>query len=175
MPPKGRRGDFSSPVMGEVELGAGCAPLLVTNSRGDFVPTIPSRTGIVRYGFSQIAVSAEGGLFRHFFERLGQHCPTRCRGIAMAQTWLRGRGIEARTLIVSMPDAVRMLGVETVPEGVVGQVLGMRVVVADIPESQALVAGTAEHLGQYTRVGEYLGLLFRNVDRNLVRVDDVAR
>lgn len=174
LPPKGQRGDFSSPVMGEIFLGPTCGPLLVTNTRGDFVLSRPGSTGVARYGFSPCPVDSEDVLFGRFFCRLGQHTGTRCKGLALAQARFEARGVSAQTLVVSVPDAVRMLGPSAPTEGVVGQVQGLRVVVAGIPDGQALLAGPVHHGGHYTRVGDHLGLLFRNVDQNLVLIDDVV-
>ena len=93
----------------------------------------------------------------------------------MALERLQKLGIEAATIVVSEGDARVMLGMEEpVLEGFVGTVGKMKVLVSDMEKGTALVAVAPEHLGVYTRVTDYLGLLFQRIDRSMVVVDDVA-
>ena len=176
LPPKGRRGDFSIPMLGETTLPKGQDPLLVTNARGWLVPTHTSSSGVARFGFSFVVQSEEVSLFHALLEVLRrQQGSLRCRGVPMALERLQKLGIEAATIVVSEGDARVMLGMEEpVLEGFVGTVGKMKVLVSDMEKGTALVAVAPEHLGVYTRVTDYLGLLFQRIDRSMVVVDDVA-
>jgi hypothetical protein len=176
MPPKGRRGDFEVPLLGEVQLGSMQEPLLATNARGGFVPTRMSRTGSARYGFSVCPVEEESSFIPSLFVALARMpAVTRCSDVRMAVAHLRGFGSEARVIVVSSMDAADILGRDVSGEGFVGDSNGMMVVVANLPRGSAMVAVGPEHLGSYTRVGSYLGMLFHRVDRNVVVVDALAR
>jgi hypothetical protein len=178
LPPKGRRGDFKAPLLGEVDLHQGQDPLLATNARGVFLPTSTSRTGVARFGFSPCSFEEEPRLLRRLYEWLWtqQKWPLRCSGIQTAVDRFRSLGLEAKVIVVSAIDAPAMIGKsEPVPEGFAGVVNGMKVLVSDLPKGAALVTVGSDRLGIYTRVEDHLGLLFQRIDQNMVVVDDVAR
>lgn len=178
LPPKGRRGDFSAPVLGEIELPSGQDPLLATNARGQFVATRMGRTGVARFGFSSCAFAEEAQLFQRFYAWLSGRTGTaiRCKGVQVAVDRFRALGLEAKAVVVSSADAAEMLGKnEPVPVGFAGMVNGMKLLVADMPKGAAVVTVGPDRLGVYTRVAEHLGLLFQRIDQNVMVVDDVAR
>jgi hypothetical protein len=175
--PKGKRGDFAAPLLGEVQLPKGQDPLYATNARGGFAVTRMSQTGAARFGFSLCPIDDELQLFRRFFDFIAAEArsPIRCKGVQVAVDRLRGNGLEAKALVVSAFDATEMLGKSDVSlEGPAGMVNGMTVLVADLPKGTAILTVAATRLGVYTRVGDHLGLLFQRVDQNVVVVDDVA-
>lgn len=177
-PTQNARGDFNTPVLGECDIPAGQDPLLATNARGQFMPTRTSKTGSARYGFSQCAIEDEAVLLGRLYRCLSTQSPTtpRCSDVPQAIMRLHVGGLEAQAIVLSAVDAAVMLGVqETEPEGLVGVVQGMNVLVADLPKGAALVMTAPARLGIYQRVEDYVGLLFYRIDQNMVVVDDVAR
>lgn len=177
-PTQNARGDFNIPVLGECDIPAGQDPLLATNARGQFVPTRTSKTGSARYGFSQCAIEDEAVLLGSLYRWLStqSQATQRCKDVPGAIMRLQVAGLEAQAIVLSAVDAALMLGVqETVPEGLVGVVQGMNVLVADLHQGAALVMAAPERLGVYTRVEDYVGLLFYRIDQNMVVVDGVAR
>lgn len=175
LPPKGRRGDFVLPFLGEVGI-QGQDPLLVTNTRGGFVQSRSGQTGVARFGFTVCPQEEEHRLLGSLYAYLSEAEGTpRCMGVQSALDHLEGLGLKARGIVVSAADASAMLGPDTsVLDGLAGTVGGMQVFVTDLPRGAGLVAVAPDQLGIYTRVLDHLGLLFQRVDQNLVVVCDVA-
>jgi hypothetical protein len=92
--------------------------------------------------------------------------------------------MEPKSLVVSESQLTETLGSDfdlnsarraMVFQGYVTMVDGMQLLLSDLAEGLALVAGPPSTVGIYTRVGDHLGLLLQQVDRAIMVVrPDVA-
>lgn len=159
---------FAKPALGEIHIEkADEAPMLATNMRGTFLVTRKSREGVARYGFSTCPVEQEPVLATELARVLwdlsyAYEWGIRCRGVLQAVESFHAQGLNPRTLVVSSILAREVLGQDDLPpEGLVGTVDKMQVMVTDLPEDVAIVALAPAHAGVCVRVGDDIGLLVR--------------
>jgi hypothetical protein len=130
---------------------------------------------MARYGFSPCPAEDEGAvvteLARVLWEMSYAHeWGIRCRGVPQAVEGFRALGLEARTLVVSSQLARGILEqADLPPEGLVGAVDKMQVLVTTLPENTAIVALAPANAGMCVRVGDNLGMLVRPLAFRVVR------
>lgn len=183
------RGGFSTPGLCLTAVSAECMPLLATNMRGRFLPTRRNTHGEAPFGFSYCPLGEEGNLLnelhRTLFDLSGKsNWGNRCSAVSEAVNRLRSSGMEPKSLVVSESQLTETLGSDfdlnsarraMVFQGYVTMVDGMQLLLSDLAEGLALVAGPPSTVGIYTRVGDHLGLLLQQVDRAIMVVrPDVA-
>ena len=158
-------------------------PFLVTNMRGTFLPTRLASSGVVRFGFSEVPLEEDDLILAELHKvvsRLsdGEGWSNRCTSVQEAVARIRGTTLEPKTIVIppSMLDTLGLdLGEEAARarmarQGYVTKIDEMQVLLANLPDGQALVAAAPSVLGVYTRVGNHLGILLQRVDRALVVV-----
>lgn len=157
---------FATPALGEYQLSTSPQdPLLATNMRGTFLGTRPSRENVVRYGFTVCPLNEEGVLVtelaRVLWELSEVHAwDIRCKTVAAAVASFEGH--VPRSLVVSARLAQEVLGQDAPPpEGFVGNIDKMQVLVTSLPENVALVALAPTQAGNSTRVGDNVGMIIR--------------
>lgn len=167
---------FAQPALGEIQIEKDDDdPILATNMRSTFLLTRKSKEGVARYGFSPCPAEDEGAvvteLARVLWEMSYAHeWGIRCRGVPQAVEGFRALGLEARTLVVSSQLARGILEqADLPPEGLVGAVDKMQVLVTTLPENTALVALAPANAGMCVRVGDNLGMLVRPLAFRVVR------
>lgn len=184
-----RGGGFSTPGMCFVDVAADAAPLLATNMRGNFVLTRRNARGQAPFGFSHCPVGQEGPILNQLHRTLielsvREGWTNRCTAVPEAIDRLHTFGVEPRALVLSESQVATMVGSgfdlnaarrAMAIQGFVTVVDGMQLLLSDLPEGSALVAGFPLKVGIYTRVGDHLGLLLQRVNRVLMVVrPDVA-
>jgi hypothetical protein len=174
---------FSVPILLEREVGPEHEPLLVTNSRGLFVPTRRAAEGFARYAFFPCPLDEEDQLLVRLHAALWSEgeaagwtnrAPTLDRGMAV----FRGLASAQPSAVVVSQDAAALEGELSAEEldklrklrGHVAEIHGVRIYLAPLPAGCAIVAAAPKALGVYTRVGDHLGLQLLNVRRTLVVV-----
>ncbi len=178
------RGGFSTPGLCSVNVGEDAMPLLATNMRGRFLPTRPSAEGLARFGFSEVPIGQEGPLLSELHRTLTELSRTngwgnRCSDVAEALTRLQAQGTEPKSLVISEAQLAGILGKDSdlevarramATQGYVTMVGGMQLLLSDLPDGSALVAGSPASLGVYMRVGDHLGMLLQRVNRSIMVV-----
>lgn len=166
------------PILSEVEFNENAAPLLATNMRGSFVVTGHGKTGIVRYGYSEVPLEDEAALLVDLYQSVRRLaidnswtnlCRTPAEGIAR----LRSFGLDPKFVVLSkqdLPPGGETVAVEQLHESV-AETEDVTVLFADLPRGAALVTTLPILVGLYTRVGNHLGILVQKVDRTVVVVD----
>lgn len=183
------RGGFSTPGLCFTAVPADCMPLIATNMRGTFLPTRRNADGLAPFGFSYSPLGEEGVLLNELHRVIWDfsvraNWRNRCTAVSEAVDRLRSQGVEPKSLVVSEGQLARVLGADfnletarqsMATQGYVTVVDGMQVLLSDLSDGSALVAGPPPALGIYTRVGDHLGLLLQRVDRVVMVVrSDVA-
>jgi hypothetical protein len=155
-------------------------PLLVTNTRGQFVLSRRTRDGKGRYGFFECPLEDEAKLLPVLYTTLLTYCrtpgwPTPVPSVAAALDRLP----MARSIVLSSSLISSICGEGFTPEqvatlmkvqGHVAIVNGIQVLAGELPENSAIVSVEPASLGVYTRVGDYLGLQLFDVRQTLVVV-----
>lgn len=183
------RGGFSTPGLCAVDVEQDAMPLLATNMRGRFLPTRASTEGQARFGFSEVPVGREGPLLNELHRTLcelsaANQWGNRCSAVAVAVGRLQSHGIEPKSLVISEAQVASILGAKTdlevarramATQGYVAMVGTMQLLLSDLPDGSAFVAGSPAALGIYMRVGDHLGMLLQRVNRAIMVVrPDVA-
>lgn len=185
-----REGGFAVPVFQE-RVVDDCGPFLASNAKGSFLQPTLSSDNRIRYGFSECPIDQEANLLVEYLRVLWDissrfSWSNRCSGLAQAHRLLGVSGYEPRTLLVSRAKVSKIggeqLAEEDVAKIILGQghlteVEGVRVLPVSIPEEWMLLATAAPLVGFYTRVDNYLGLLFQRINQTvvLIREDGLAR
>lgn len=181
-------GGFSVPVMLERAVSVHEEPLLVSNTKGQFVQTRRNSEGMGRYGFFYCPLGQERAVVvrlhaavEDISKTLGwsNRATTVHEGI---QKFVSLR-VEPKAIVIPTDVVVEICGegftIETaeqamVTQGFVAEVSGLKVLVAPLLKGTALLTAAPSLVGVYTRVGDYLGLQLCNVRQNIVVVNDVA-
>lgn len=175
-----QHGDFDIPAIHEREVGSDEGPFISTNARGTFVEVRrSSERGVARYGFSEVPLANEPELVGALFDFLWQHDSTvRCNSIQAGIDRVQGAASlmvplallsEACGQTVRPEEAEKMMSVQ----GFVTEVNGLRVLASTgLPDDAAIVAAPPGELGCYTRVGDWLGVFLKSVDRTMALVRD---
>lgn len=171
------------PAISEFVVDDWAEPLLATNARKRLVSTRVSSIGTGRYGFSEVPLEDEDAFFVELYGALEAYrhpvtgdpiCRARTGGEALQL--MRRAGLDPAHLIVSgadlgTPDEVVKLKRLAAIQGYITEVDAIRTLVADLPKGCALLTAVPAKLGVYTRVGNYLGVLFLRVDLSMVLVE----
>ena len=181
-----RRGGFSTPGVVLHAVGAEAMPLVASNARGGFVPTRPNRDGLAAMGFSEVPVGQEAPFLNELHRVLwtlsvSQGWTNRCSTVADGVDRLRSFGVEPTSLVLSERLLSSFLdgdiGAARTAMSVMGYVTivdGIQVLLSDLPEGSALIAGPPASVGVYVRAGNHVGVLLQRVNLSLVLVDHVA-
>lgn len=177
-----RQGGFSIPALGERAADPTDGPFFVTNMRGMFLQTRPSREGIVRYGFSPVLVGQDDALLVELHRVLSSRptWPSRCTSVQEAIQRLQQNGMEPHTIIaspnllteitpgldVSLDEAWAAMRARSE----VAVVSGVTVLLADLPGRAGFVAAMPALVGSYVRTGEHLGVVVQRADQALMVV-----
>lgn len=168
----------TAPVFSEVEVDPGEGPLVVSTSRGTFLPTRPTAEGFARYAFFPCQEEVESRIFvdlyRVLCEGLARRAPTVSELVAkpppvpavlvVSPSTLAGQveGEISEAEIVSRMNA----------RGYVLDRWGFRVLAAPLPPGGALALLPPAVL--CVRASGWLGVLLRAVDRASAIVDVLA-
>ncbi len=178
------KGGFSTPSMCFTSVGEEAMPLLSTNMRGNFRLTRRNAEGLAPFGFSFCPVGQEGPLLDELHRTLWElsthgNWTNRCTGVPEAIALLQTLGMEPKSLVISERQLSGILGSDSDLEaarsamafqGYVTVVNGMQLLLSDLPDGSAMVAGPPSDVGIYTRVGDHLGLQLQRVNRAIVVV-----
>lgn len=177
-PRAARGGGFSVPAMMEREAPGEVDPVVVSNTRGDFVQTRKTSEGLYRFAFFPCPIEEEGKTLAHLFQTLWAMSTTskwsnRYQDVREALKAMKASPIEPKTVVLPKGLAETFAG-QALPDGRVLVVEGLHVLVAPLPERSAIVAAQPTRLGVYTRVGDRVGLQLYNVPQTLmlVQADD---
>jgi hypothetical protein len=177
---------FAVPALQERAVDLDVEPLLVTNMRGSFVPTVVSRTrGVARFALDECLVSEESSLLREMIRVLNvvsqkKRWGNRCRNLAEAAGLMKAQGLEPRTVVVpySLLESTGLKRADAdelmTAQGYVTLTEGVQVLPADLEPGQALVAAAPALTGFYTRSDDRVGIMLTRANRALFLVDDVA-
>ena len=156
-------------------------PFLASNMRRAFLPTKMSAAGIVRFGFSEVPLGEDDQLLVALHQSISSlSSGGRCTSINDAMIRLRTHHLEPRTIVLPEAWLPEICGPDfdlstartlMSTQGYVTEFDEIRVLVADLPEDKAFVATTPALVGVYTRIADYLGLLFFRADRSIVAVN----
>lgn len=173
---------FAVPAMGERPLDLDAQPLLVTNMRGDFVPTRVSQSGIARFGICECLPDDEGWVLANLFSAIEKLSGSRS-GLAAGTSWMGFRGMEPRHLVVPY-DWVSIACGREVDRGEADRLMseqgfllerdGLAVIVAEAPANRALLVAAPSLAGYYTRVDDRLGVTITRADSTFCLLDEVA-
>lgn len=171
-----RQGGFSVPALGERAVAPSAGPFLVTNMRGEFRATTPSREGVIRYGFSPVPVGADDALLGALY-RAVEH---RFASVREAMHQIEVCGMEPQSIVVSPLLLAEILGHAPIPmddvreaarkQGEVATFHGVTVFLADLPGRAGLVAAAPGLVGSYVRTGDYLGVVIERADQSIAVV-----
>lgn len=178
------RGGFSTPGMCFTEVGEDAQPLLASNMRGTFMPTRRNAEGLAPFGFSHVPLGHEGPILNELHRilwglSLQANWGNRCSAVPEAVERLQATGIEPKSLVVSESQVATLLGPgfdlnaarrAMSIQGYVTVIDGMQLLLSDLAENLAIVAGSPSSVGIYTRVGDHLGMLLQRVDRAIMVV-----
>jgi hypothetical protein len=179
-----QRGGFSTPGLCFMAVEPEAAPLLASNMRGKFQLTRRNAEGMAPLGFSECPVGQEGPILNELHRTIWdlsvrENWSNRCTAVAEAVDRLRASGVEPKSLVVSENQVAGLLGPDfdfdaarrsMAVQGFVTMVDGMQLLLSDLPDGCALVAGPPAAVGIYMRVGDHLGMLFQRVNRVLMVV-----
>ena len=170
---------FAAPVLAERALGFELEPLVVSNARGQLVPTKVSRArGVARVGLFECPLQGEGAFLLKAFNALWEISAAsgwrnRCSSLAEASAKMQS---EPKTIIVPY-GLVQELSTLTRDEADAlmranGYVTkgAQQILVGELPAGSAIVAGAPEQVGYYTRIDERLGVMLTQADRTLMLV-----
>lgn len=153
----------SVPLASEVDMDdRALEPLMVSTTRGTFLPSRIARDGFARFGFSECGIEREGALLLEFHKQLVQ--------LSTAHGW---------ECVVDSPEIAvsRMRDHGEIPFHLaagpwieVDDIGGARVLDVGLPQGLALLVTTPSKAGLYTRIGDYVGVLAHRVDRFFVAV-----
>lgn len=170
--PKATANGFAVPVVMESIPAEGSDPLLVSNTKGQFVVTRRTREGNCRFGMFHCPLEEEDRILLRLFSALqalgtefgwGNYYPN----IQGAMDGLTRAGKRPGTVILAK-DFTRSS--TNFPDGAAPIVQGIRFLTGPLPQQSAIVAIEPQALGVYTRVGDYLGLQFANASQALLLV-----
>lgn len=180
---------FAVPGLIERPLDVDQEPLLSTNMRRSFVPTVVSRVRkTARCGLSECLPEEESELLAELWRvawalslQNGWH--NRCTSLPEAAARMRSQGIEPRSLVVPYSLVEQVSGQALtreeannlmVAQGFVTEAKGVQVLVADIPDGKAFMVASPVLAGFYTRVDDRLGVLLTRVPQTLMLIDGLA-
>jgi hypothetical protein len=153
----------SVPLLSEIDvLDRSIEPLLVTSTRGTFLPTTVSQKGYARFGFTSCSPAQELELLVEFHRVLverGRACNWGNVVSTMEEGLAVMNGFNLHPVFILMPkeDPAPTL------EGVV-------VLNCPLPRGSALISTLPEIAGLHTRVGDYVGVMAKRVDKAFVAV-----
>ena len=174
-----RAANHSTPLLHERSFDEKAGPFLVTNMRGDFVPTKRSSQGIVRCGFYPGTPEEDELLLGRLYQSiLARTTDFRCSTVAEATGRVQSAGFAPRTVVLpaSSIQAVCQVDPEEAwvimgRQGYVTRVEETQILVSKtLPEGAALVATAPAMAGIYVRAGDYVGVMACLADRALVAV-----
>lgn len=177
-----RQGGFSIPALGERAADSTDGPFFVTNMRGTFLPTRPSREGVVRYGFSLVPVGHDDALLVELHRSLSSRSnwAGRCTNVQEAIHRLQANGMEPHTIIASptllaeitpgLDVSLDAAWARMRAQSEVAVVSGVTVLLADLPARAGFVAAMPALVGSYTRTGDHLGVVIQRADQALMVV-----
>lgn len=156
-----KSGGYSIPILHEREVEDKESPLLVTNTKGAFVQTRPSKEGLGRFAFSALSVEDEDKLLRSLWETLD-----RC---ARLQGWANHAdnlvsGLDRLRDSGYTPSAIVHSNLDSPPSEWQGSSFAY-----DLPKGAALVFSSPT-AGYYVRSGDYVGVLLQGANQRIVVV-----
>lgn len=154
---------FKVPLMSEIDVSdRSIEPLLVTSARGTFMPTVVSKLGYVRFGFSKCQPDQEPGLLVEFHRALVERSRANAWGNVVS-TLEEGVGL-MRSLNIPL---VFVLSSVDDPKLAEDGFVNLR---CPLPSGSALISTRPEVAGLYTRVGDSVGIVAHNCDTSFVAV-----
>ena len=178
-----KQGGFSVPALLERKADSFDGPFFASTMRGSFLPTRISKEGFVRFGCAPLPVGGEAGLLRVLCSTLRatsqqEGWANRCTSIEMAVSCMHSFGYEPHHVVVGpsllsvvAPDVSLVEAQNRMQAGSkVALFDGIPILLADLPEGQALITSHPNLLGVYTRVGDYVGVLLQHADKAVVVV-----
>lgn len=173
------------PVLYETEVGPDDLPLLSSNLRGSFLLTPRSRDGTARFAFTECPLGSEDQLLNELYEVLWRmsvqyEWANRCTSIGAAKARMESLGLRPKAFIlgpsfleeaagnITEDDADKLM----MMQGHIAEVEGVMALAANLLPGRAILATTPSQVGDYVRVGDYVGILIHQADRSLVLVGD---
>jgi len=172
---------LATPGIHERIARAEATPFVVSNARSTFVQTRRRSDGVVRSGFSECPLAAEGALLTELYRglwTLGQEHGWDNRFPTLTQA--RERMAEPRLVVVSDALLREVGGGDLTPEDVEqlmltrGYVLeadGLKVLAGGLA-SGAMLAAAPSSTGFYTRTGDWLSIFVQRANRAILLVGD---
>lgn len=142
----------SAPVIVEMEASAELSPLLVSNMRGNFLPSKVSRSGVLRYAFSSCPLEKEDEWFSALVRTTNLSWGPSCATLEDALVKMKAAGRDPKCVVA--PSKIE------VPEDC-GLVI----------TSQPNFVLVAQGAGLYTRIGEFAGVVVYQADSSFVVFD----
>jgi len=173
---------FAQPVLCEQPVRPEEAPFLATNLRGSFLPTFRSGDGVIRFAFTECPLGAEDSLVSELYgvlwkNSVQQGWSNRCNTLSQAKARMEALGMQPKACIVG-PSFLEEAGELTKEDadklmmfkGYVAEVEGVKALASGLSAGKAILMASPSQVGDYVRVGDYLGILICQADRSLVLV-----
>lgn len=151
------------PVLSEIDVtDRSIEPLLVSNAKGSFVPTVVAKLGYVRFGFSECQPDQESRMLMEFHRVLVD----------------RSRSCGWGNVVSSIEDGLKLMRGTVAPPVFVlisrddpaPKEEGFVLLKCPLPSGSALISTRPEIAGLYTRVGDSLGIVAKCCDASFVAV-----
>lgn len=147
----------SVPLASEVDLNdRSLEPLMVTNTRGTFLPSRVARGGYLRFGFSECPLEREGAVVLELHKQL------------VAQSEVAATPEEAVARMRRNGESPFHLAAGPWIEA--DEIEGARVLDVGLPRGIALLVVSPAKAGLHTRIGDYVGVIAFRVNRAFVAV-----
>ena len=168
-------GGFAVPIMQERAVTHNVEPVLVTNTRGEWIQSRMSSNNDVRCGLFPCSPMDETVVFHRLLATIqaGGWCK-RCSSVSEALKQIPGAGEHPTAIVISQED-LKGIGLEEDQaeklmqyQGFISRQGNLTTLVGPLPSGQSLVV--AHDVGLYIRVDEYLGLMLFRADTNLILV-----
>lgn len=141
----------SAPVLVEMGADPSVTPLLVSNMRGNFLPSRVSKSGVLRYAFSSCPLEKEDEWFSSLARTVRLNWGS-CKTLEEALAKMEAQGRTPKCVVSSSKVEV--------PDGC-GLVI--------TPEPNFVLV--AQDAGLYVRIGEFAGVVVYRADSSLVVID----
>ena len=150
------------PLMSEIDVpDRSCEPLLVTNAKGSFLPTVVAKLGYVRFGFSKCSPDQEPRLLVEFHRVLVER--SRASGWGNVVSSID----EGVSLLRSSNPLVFVVSSLEDPKLTEDGFVNLR---CPLPSGAALLSTRPDVAGLYTRVGDSIGIVAKKCDTSFVAV-----
>lgn len=167
------------PTILSLDFNSNVSPCVSSTGRGTFLISSQSATGTCRFGFSDVLLTEEGIFVQELASKLKafgeqQQWDNTAPSIEEAVAKLAQRGLKARYAIfprtVFSEEDSSKWEVEKIATMGKYVKLGVDILVTDTTYGIPFVVVGPKDLGVYIRIGDYVGTLIKNADRNVVLV-----